>query len=218
MISLILIMLIAYLMGSIPTSIIVGKLTKGIDIREYGSGNAGGTNAFRVLGWQAGLFVSIFDVFKGFAATYWVSQLRFDPLPFENQSMIMILAGVAAILGHTFTVFAGFRGGKGVATGAGLIIAIAPLSVILCLLTFALLLFSTGIVSISSISAAIMLPISLWLVAVIRHQPIDTTLLVFSLIIPLFIIFTHRTNLQRLLHGTENRFENLILWRKFHRK
>lgn len=210
-------MLLAYLLGSIPTSIIVGKLTKKIDIRQYGSGNAGGTNAFRVLGWKAGLFVSCFDIFKGFAATYWISRLRLDPLPFTSPTLMMILAGVAAILGHTFTIFAGFRGGKGVATGAGMLIALAPLAVILCLLTFALILFTTGIVSLSSMSAAVVLPISLWLISFIRQQPLDPTLFIFSLIIPLFIIYTHRTNIQRLLSGTENRFEKLVLWRKIRR-
>lgn len=218
MISLSVILIISYLLGSIPTSIIVGKLTKGIDIRQYGSGNAGGTNAFRVLGWKAGIIVSLFDIFKGFASAYWVSRLRIDTLPFESPILPMILAGIAAILGHTFTIFAGFRGGKGVATGAGMLIAIYPLSVIICILVFALVLFSTGIVSISSMSAAVSLPVSVWLISRIRQQPIDTALLVFSLLIPLFIIFTHRTNIQRLINGTENRFDKLILWRKLKHK
>ncbi len=214
MITLILILLLSYLLGSIPTSIIIGKITRGIDIRQYGSGNAGGTNAFRILGWRAGLFVSLFDVFKGFTATYWVAQLRLGPLPFENQTVLMILAGICAILGHTFTVFAGFKGGKGVATGAGMLIALYPLAVVICALIFALVLFSTGIVAVASLSAATTLPLAILVISWLRQQSPDLALLIFSIIIPLFIFYTHRTNIQRLLNGTENRFDKLILLRR----
>jgi len=211
--SLIAILILSYLVGSIPTAIITGKLLRGIDIRQFGSGNAGGTNAFRVLGWKAGLFVSLFDVAKGAFATVVISQIRFDGPPL-NRTVLMILAGLGAILGHTFTIFAGFKGGKGVACGAGMIIGLYPIAFLLCLLVFALVLFSSGIVSVSSISAAISLPVILLLLNHFGAAPVDRALLIFSIVIPAFIIFTHRSNIGRLLKGEEKPFEKLILLRR----
>lgn len=211
--SLLSILILSYLVGSIPTAIIIGKVTKKIDIRQFGSGNAGGTNAFRVLGWKAGLFVSLFDVAKGVFATAVISQIRID-VPLVNPTWLMILAGLCAILGHTFTIFAGFKGGKGVAAGAGLIIALYPVAFLLCLLVFALVLFSTGLVSVSSISAAVSLPIILLILNKSHVIVADSVLLIFSVVIPLFIIYTHRTNIRRLLKGEEKPFEKLILFRR----
>lgn len=211
--SLLSILILSYLVGSIPTAIIIGKVTKKIDIRQFGSGNAGGTNAFRVLGWKAGLFVSLFDVAKGVFATAVISQIRID-VPLVNPTWSMILAGLCAILGHTFTIFAGFKGGKGVAAGAGLIIALYPVAFLLCLLVFALVLFSTGLVSVSSISAAVSLPIILLILNKSHVIVADSVLLIFSVVIPLFIIYTHRTNIRRLLKGEEKPFEKLILFRR----
>ena len=214
MLNLIVILLLSYLMGSLPTSVIVARITKGIDIRQHGSGNAGGTNSFRVLGWKAGLFVSLVDIGKGTFATLVISTLRFGELPFESQSAVMVLAGVAAILGHTFTIFAGFKGGKGVATGAGMLLGLFPVAFMICLLVFAVVLFTTGIVSLSSISAAVSLPIVLFLFDRFTAMDVDAVLMTVSIIIPLFIIFTHRTNVKRLLNGEENSFENLKLFKK----
>ena len=214
MLNLIIVLFLSYLAGSIPTSIIVARLTKGIDIRKYGSGNAGGTNSFRVLGWKAGLFVSLVDVGKGTFATLVISKINFGTLPFESSSAIMVLAGVAAILGHTYTIFAGFKGGKGVGTGAGMLIGLFPIAFLVCLLVFAIFLFITGIVSLSSISAAISLPIVLFLLNRFTSIEIDAVLMGVSIIIPLFIMFTHRTNIQRLLKGEENSFENLKIFGK----
>jgi len=213
MLNLIVILLLSYLMGSLPTSIIVARITKGIDIRQYGSGNAGGTNSFRVLGWKAGLFVSLVDIGKGAFATLVISTLRFGELPFESQSAVMILAGLAAILGHTYTIFAGFKGGKGVATGAGMLLGLFPVAFLICLLVFAVVLFTTGTVSLSSISAAVSLPIALFLLDQFTSAEVDAVLKGVSLIIPLFIIFTHRTNIRRLLKGEENSFEKLKIFR-----
>ncbi len=213
MISLAAILILSYLTGSIPASIIAGKLLKGIDVRDYGSGNAGGTNAFRVLGWRAGLVVSLFDIAKGGFAVLVISQLRIDGLPFASPALVQILAGVCAILGHSFTIFAGFKGGKGVATGAGMIAALYPIAFLICLTIFALILLFTGIVSIASISAAIALPFILVVVRSVFGQPIDPALLIFSIIIPFFIIFTHRTNIRRLFKGEEKRFENIAIFR-----
>jgi len=212
--SVIVIMILSYLCGSIPTSIIVARITRGIDIRNFGSGNAGGTNTFRVLGWKAGLIVSIFDILKGVLATALIARLRIDPLPFADPTFAMILAGMSAIIGHAFTIFAGFRGGKGVATGAGMIIALFPIALLFCMVVFAAVLFSTGIVSISSISAALTLPLSLLVMRYGLGISVNPVLLYFSLLIPLFIVYTHRSNIQRLLKGEENRFEKLRIFRR----
>jgi len=214
MLNLILVLVLSYLVGSIPTSIIVARVTKGIDIRQYGSGNAGGTNSFRVLGWKAGLFVSLFDIGKGTFATLVISQIRFEALPFESGSAVMVLAGMAAVLGHTYTVFAGFKGGKGVATGAGMLLGLFPLALLICLLVFAVALFTTGLVSLSSISAAVSLPIVLFLFDRFTAMEIDAVLKGVSIIIPLFIIYTHRSNIQRLLKGEEQPFEKLKIFSK----
>lgn len=218
MINLIVILVLSYLAGSLPTSIIVGKLTKGIDIRDYGSGNAGGTNSFRVLGWKAGLFVSLVDIGKGTFATLVISGIRFQSLPFENASAVMVLAGVCAILGHIFTIFGGFRGGKGVATGAGLLLGLFPYAFLVCLLLFAMVLFSTGLVSASSITAAVSLPIVLFLFKQFTEMNVDNVLMGVSIIIPLFIIYTHRANIKRLIHGEEKPFEKLLIFRKKSKK
>lgn len=212
MITLITVLILSYLVGSIPSSIIVGKLTKGIDVRQFGSGNAGGTNAFRVLGWKAGLFVSLFDIAKGVFATIVISRIRIGDLPFENETLVMVLAGLCAILGHTFTIFAGFKGGKGVAAGAGMIIGLYPSAFLICLVIFALVLFSTGIVSVSSMTAAVSLPFVLLVSNQLSGGQVDTGLIVFSFIIPLFIIYTHRTNIKRLINGEEKSFDKIRLF------
>ncbi len=214
MISLLIILILSYLVGSIPTSIITGRILKRIDIRDYGSGNAGGTNAFRVLGWKAGVFVSLFDIAKGTFATVVISKIRIDALPFDNATLIMILAGVCAILGHTYTIFARFKGGKGVGTGAGMLIGLFPIALPFCIIVFALVLFSTGIVSISSMAAAFSLPIVLIILDNLFSKNVDTTLTIFSIIIPFFIIFTHRLNIKRLIKGEEKSFEKVMIFRR----
>jgi len=203
--SLLVIVVLSYIIGSFPTSIIVGKLLKGIDIREHGSGNAGGTNVFRVLGPGPGIFVMLFDAFKGFAATFWVSRIVIDPLP-AGAGMVMILAGVGAIVGHIWTVFARFRGGKGVGTAAGMLLALFPKALLVCLLVFFVVLFLSKIVSLSSMSAAVALPVTLSVFKFPLHMPVANSLYVFSFIAAALIIFTHRSNIKRLLNGTENRF------------
>ena len=203
------VIILSYLIGSIPTSIIMGKLLKGIDIREHGSGNAGGTNALRVLGWKAGIFTMLLDVFKGFVAAYWISQLV-EGTPI----WIMVTAGIFAILGHTYTVFAGFKGGKGVGTAAGMLIALFPIAVPICFGVFIITLLSTGIVSLGSIFAATTLPIVTSILKFYSGQDVNIYLYSFSIFIPFFIMYTHRTNIQRLLKGEENRFEKIMIFRK----
>lgn len=208
-----LMVILAYVVGSFPTAIIMGKLLKGIDIRQHGSGNAGGTNALRVLGWKAGIFTMLVDVFKGFAAAWWISSLAFGSAGLSNETWKLI-AGIAAILGHTYTVFAGFKGGKGVGTAAGMLIALFPVAIPYCLVVFFLTLTLSGYVSLGSMLAAITLPIVASIMKFGFGYHVDLTLYIFSILIPFFIIYTHRTNVVRLKNGNENRFEKVMIFRK----
>ena len=216
MLELLILILIAYVVGSTPTSIIVSKLKYKTDIRAHGSGNAGATNVFRTLGWKPALFVTVVDVFKGWLPAYVAGHLNSESILFGgNPDALMIVAGFAAVLGHTYTVFAGFKGGKGVGTLAGVLIALFPIALPICLLVFILTLISTGIVSLGSMLAASALPITLFIVEGINPDvQVSLTLRVFSLLIPLFVIFTHRSNIKRMIAGTENRFEKARIYKK----
>ncbi|MBC8403187.1 MAG: glycerol-3-phosphate 1-O-acyltransferase PlsY [Candidatus Marinimicrobia bacterium] len=216
MLQLILLLLVSYVIGSTPTSIIVGKIVRGIDIREHGSGNAGGTNVFRVLGWKPALVVVIIDIFKGWLPAAVLATTLFQgELAFNNIGVIQILCGFAAVLGHTYTIFAGFRGGKGVGTLAGMLLALFPIAFPLCLLVFVITLILTGYVSVSSMIAAVSLPVFLLaLPPFMGIEPAQLTLVVFGLLVPFFVIFTHRSNLVRLRAGTENRFEKAMILRR----
>jgi len=206
MISLILLIFLSYLMGSLPTAILVGRTLRGIDIREHGSGNAGGSNVFRVLGWKAGVFVMAVDVFKGFAATYWLPRLLSQDLVALPSAQL--IAGICAILGHIWTVFAGFHGGKGVGTAAGMLLALFPQALLVCFAVFVILLLATRIVAVASISAAVTLPVTLTLFRYQLHRPVPLPLYLFSFFAALLIIYTHRSNIRRMMDGTENRFGN----------
>jgi len=209
MLSLILIIVISYLAGSIPTSIIVSKLFFGFDIRERGSGNAGGTNAFRILGWKVGLTVMILDLGKGVLATYLISQIRIDSLSWP-MVYVQIIARSAAVIGHIWTIFAGFRGGKGVGTAAGMLLVLYPISFVISLLIFFLVLLTTRYVSVSSMSAAVALPIVLLLLTSISNRTLYPPLLVLAISMAVLIVFTHRSNIQRLIQGNENRIKKII--------
>jgi glycerol-3-phosphate acyltransferase PlsY len=192
--------LIAYLLGSIPTSVWIGKAFYNIDVREFGSGNAGATNTFRVLGKNAGIPVLIIDILKGTAAVAlaWFSGFDTEDIAFVN---LQLGLGVAALLGHIFPVFAGFRGGKGVATILGVVVCIVPLSCALSLLVFLFVLFSTRIVSLSSMCAGIAFPFILN-IALGNDQQILT---VFSIVVAALLIITHRKNIIRLAKNQEGR-------------
>lgn len=194
-------LLLSYLVGSIATAVWVGKIFHGVDVREHGSGNAGATNVIRVLGWKTGVPVLLIDVLKG-----WVAAMLpvFFNLAGDGTALLtnfQILAGLAAILGHIFPVFAGFRGGKGVATIFGVLMAIHPLLTLSCLGVFLVVLLISGYVSLSSMSAGMAFPIFLFLF-------FDTPSLlfkVFSIIVAIALIFTHRKNISRLLKGEESK-------------
>jgi glycerol-3-phosphate acyltransferase PlsY len=204
MLKFILMLLISYLVGSIPTAIIYGKLTRGIDIRQHGSGNAGATNVFRVLGWKAGVLVLLIDMVKGLIATLWFYKIGTDSF-IANVELLKIMAGMSAVFGHIWTVFAGFKGGKGVGTGAGMIIGLVPGAVLVGVIVFLLAVAMTRWVSLGSILASLTVPVYLFLKKFFFMLPVSTTLLIFSLLVPLLIIFTHRSNIKRLLNGSENK-------------
>ncbi len=203
MLTVLIIIVLSYLVGSFPTSIIFGKIFRGIDIRNYGSGNAGGTNAFRVMGWKIGLSVMIIDVAKGLLATVLVSQIRIDSVSLAPV-YLQIIAGFSAVIGHIWTIFAGFHGGKGVGTAAGMLIGLYPVAFVLVFIIFLLVLFTTRYVSLSSMTAASSLPFILLILDKLG-RPYKPQLLVLSIFIALLIIFTHRSNIKRLLAGNENR-------------
>ncbi len=205
-----LIVLLGYLLGSIPTSILIGRVVYKRDIRQYGSGNAGGTNVWRVFGWKAGLFVMAFDVTKGLVATLFVPQL-FMP-PDIAREVLQLIAGSSAVIGHIWTIFAGFKGGKGVGTAAGMLIGLYPVAILVCLGIFGFVIVMTGIVSAGSLSAAFALPIVLWIMNSTGWRAIHPALFYFSIPIVILIFFTHRSNIHRLLRGEENRFNKLRIF------
>jgi len=209
-------LLISYLIGAIPTGFIVGKLLRNIDIRQHGSRNLGGTNVWRVLGPKAGIFVLGSDIGKGYLVVAIISQIPFAPLPLDA-AVVAILCGLAAILGHVFPVYLQFRGGKGVATAGGMMIALAPLPTAISIGLFAVVFFSTGYVALGSIIAACFLPLSLFILTRFTGLYFHPLLIGLTTALALFILFNHRRNITRLLAGQENRFEKVMIWRKLFR-
>jgi glycerol-3-phosphate acyltransferase PlsY len=192
----------AYLLGSIPTSVWVGKRFHGIDIREHGSGNAGATNIIRVLGWKTGIPVMIVDVAKGWFAAYLPVLLNLAESNSGQLTALQVFAGLSAIIGHVFPIFAGFRGGKGVGTTFGVLLSLHPLLTLSCMAVFLIILFITGYVSVSSMSAGLAFPILLF--AVFNTPSI--VFKVFSLFVAVALFITHRKNIKRLLKGEESKF------------
>ncbi len=214
MYSLIVIILLSYLVGSFPTSIVTGRLLRRIDIREYGSGNAGGTNVFRVLGWKAGLFVALVDVGKGMLATLLISKIRIDAVPLDIM-LVQIIAGVSAVIGHIWTIMAKFKGGKGVATGGGMIIALFPWAALICFFIFITIVLITRYVSVGSMAATSALPLALIIMDRVFGITVPPSGYIFSILVALLIFYTHRANIRRLINGTENRFNKIQFRRKF---
>ena len=186
---------LAYLIGAIPMSYLAAKHGAGIDLREHGSKNSGATNVYRVLGWGYAIPVGLFDVAKGFVAVYFVAP-RVGP-----EQWIPIAVGVGAILGHVFPVYLTFSGGKGVAHSGGCGTGDCPTATLMSVLVWGALVFATGIVSVASMSAAIVFPLAIWVLT-----PERTTLVYTGVGIAVFIVFSHRSNVRRLLRGTEPRF------------
>lgn len=217
-IRILLVIIFSYLIGSFPSAIFISKRFFGFDIRKKGSGNMGSTNAFRILGWKWGLVVQILDLLKGFLAvvviaTYLGEGVSFGGYNtfFEDITIVKLIAGVSAVSGHIWTVFAGFKGGKGINTAAGMLIGIAPVDVGIAIGIFVLALIFSGYVSLGSILGAVAFPSSL----VVRYNcmgaeiPGYHILIYFSIILAVLLIFTHRQNIIRLIKGTENKFSKL---------
>jgi glycerol-3-phosphate acyltransferase PlsY len=215
MLSLIIVIALSYLVGSFPTALVIGRIFKGVDIRTQGSKNLGSTNAFRVLGWKIGLLVQVVDIIKGAVATLLISKLFYGALPFENRTpfeditVVQIIAGISAILGHVFTVFAEFKGGKGINTAAGMLLSLAPVDASISIGIFIVVLIFSGYVSLGSIAAAFAFPSTMFIRENIFGVDIDGyhTLIYFSIVVCIFLIYNHRANIKRLLYGEENRFE-----------
>ena len=194
--------LLAYLIGSVPTAVWVGKIFYGMDIREHGSGNAGATNTFRVLGVEAGIPVLIFDIFKGWFVVQF-SYFANDYLLLSNHQLVtyQLALGVTALIGHIFPIYVGFKGGKGVATLLGLVIAIHPIASLIAIGIFITTLLITKYVSLSSMIAGFSFPILIIVVFKTTILP----LVIFSMVIAILLLFTHQKNIERLLSREESK-------------
>lgn len=196
---------LAYLLGSVSGSLLLGRLKK-VDIRSLGSGNAGGTNAFRTQGLVFALGVVLIDVGKGFLAAWWIPALALGHSPAIADSKLLIMAcGLAAVFGHCFPIWHGFRGGKGAATAIGALVVIEPWLLLPLLITWLITLIMTGYVGLSTVLAAFSLVPSAWAMN-------DNSLMLFSAVLALFILYTHRGNIRKLRKGTENRFERIHIF------
>ena len=205
--------LLSYLIGSISGSMILGKL-KGVDIRTMGSGNAGGTNAFRSIGPLFALGVVIIDILKGYISVIYISELSFfidnSLLTFEYKQVI---CGIAAVLGHVYPLYYKFKGGKGAGTLIGIVGALFPEAVLISILSWIISLIFTGYVGLSTMIAGIVLTTTVFFI-----PNISNIYFYFSLAMSLFIIFTHRSNIMRMVDGNENRFEKVMLFKNLFKK
>jgi len=190
-----LMLLLAYLIGATPTSYLAAKLGRGIDLREHGSRNLGATNVYRVLGWRYAIPVGVIDVVKGAVPVTILGPWSNGPAWFA------VALGVSAVLGHMFSPYVRFRGGKGVATTTGVFLALAPLAIVISIPIWAATLWLSGFVSVASLTVAVLFPVWAWLAA--PGQPYTVWA---SVVLALLIIYSHRANLQRLRAGTEHRF------------
>ncbi|MEJ8804532.1 glycerol-3-phosphate 1-O-acyltransferase PlsY [Pontibacter sp. H249] len=204
--------LLAYLIGSVCTAVWLGKAYYGIDIRKHGSGNSGATNTFRVLGKKPGTIVMLIDIFKGWAATSLAGLLViFNAIQAENLVIYQLLFGALAVVGHIFPVYERFKGGKGVATLLGMMLAIQPEVALVCMAIFVVVLFVSRYVSLGSMIAALAFPMLLLLHP--RFHPDNPILIIFGFILFAVVVLTHRKNINRLIAGEESK-ANIGLGRK----
>jgi glycerol-3-phosphate acyltransferase PlsY len=197
------VLLISYLLGSFPTGVIAGRL-RGIDLRRHGSGNTGFSNALRVLGPKAGIPVLIVDVAKGFVAVAAVAAIAGPQSPL-GPTGIRIAAGLAAAAGHIWPAFAGFRGGKAVATGLGVFLALSPVATVAALAVWSVVVYASGYISVGSIAAAFLLPFGVGIEARVARTPQPVALVAAAAALAIVIVVRHRSNMRRLLAGTESR-------------
>ena len=206
-------LILSYLLGSISGSMLMGKLS-GVDIREMGSGNAGSTNAFRTMGVGFAIGVLFIDVLKGFIAVKLVPLLKLGGIITINTQeidLLLILCGIGVMLGHVYPIYHGFKGGKGAGTMVGVLGALVPMYLIFILPIWLVVLFFSGYVGLSTMIAGIVLPIC---THSFYPNGIYSPFGFFSVIVSVFIIYTHRNNIRRMLDGNENRFEKIMLLRK----
>lgn len=197
----VLVIALAYFLGSIPSSVWIGRYFYGVDVREYGSGNAGFTNTVRTIGWKAGIPVFIIDGFKGWLAVKLASIFLFQ-VPGTNEFInYQLILGIAAVIGHIFPIYVGFKGGKGVATLLGIILAIDPVPTLICLGIFMVTFFVTRYVSLSSLVAGLSYPI---LMIYVFHTTMPS-LIFFSMVITILLFLTHQKNIERLLRKEESK-------------
>ncbi len=194
-------LLLAYLLGAIPTSVWVGKIFYKTDIRKHGSGNAGGTNTVRIFGWKAGIPVIIFDIFKGWFAVFFLAQW-FPETNLLSGDYLLLAYGLLAVIGHVFPIYVGFKGGKGVGTLAGVGLALFPWALLAALGIFLVVAIPTRYVSLGSIIAAVSFPLFL----IFAFHETSPPVLALGFFASIFIVFTHRQNIKRLLNGEENKF------------
>ncbi len=193
--------IVSYLIGSIPSALWMGKITKGIDIREHGSGNVGTTNTFRVLGWKSGVVVAAIDLSKGWLASNMVAKI----VPHgEYYVLVSMTAGLIAVIGHMFPIYSSFRGGKGAITAGGVMLGVAPVSALLAMAVFLIVMFTTRYVSLASILAVLSYPVML-MFAFDKAVLAGPYLMIAGILIPLTVVIKHKDNIVRLLKGTENR-------------
>ena len=188
-------LVLAYLLGATPTSYVAGKLGRGIDLRQHGSQNLGATNVYRVLGWRYAIPVGLIDVAKGVVPVTILGPWSNGPAWFT------VALGMAAVLGHMFSPYVRFRGGKGVATAAGVFLALAPLAVLISLVIWGATLWFSGYVSVASLTVALLFPLWVWV-----STPGKPYTFWASIVLALLLVYTHRRNIERLRQGTENRF------------
>jgi glycerol-3-phosphate acyltransferase PlsY len=197
-------LVVSYLLGSIPISVWLGKATRGIDIREHGSGNAGATNALRVLGLKAGLLVLVLDMTKGLLAVLLVSKIA-EPSTTIDIDVIRVVTGGCAIVGHIFSIFLGFRGGKGVGTGAGVLFALAPIVTLCVLILWIIIVVVTRYVSLASMAAAVCVPALMAFEKLAFGNDPGRALFSFGVVLAVVVLISHHANIRRLLAGMENK-------------
>lgn len=199
-----LILLLAYLLGAIPTAVWLSRALFGKDVRTQGSGNAGSTNMYRAFGLWPGLSVQLFDIAKGFVAV-WLPLWLAPEATAASLVNLQYGCGLAAVVGHVYPVWAGFKGGKGINTLLGMMLGLSWPIALVAIGVFALVLFFSSMVSLGSMLAVASLPVQLWLRSILYAEGFSTVQLALAIAVPLFVVFTHRTNLQRLLAGNERR-------------
>lgn len=205
MITIILVAAIGYVLGSIPTGVWLGKALKGIDLREHGSRSMGATNVFRVLGWKLAVLTLLVDVAKGFLAAFIASRINLGDIALLPRQLALI-GGLAAVVGHLYPLFANFKGGKGIATGAGMLLYLVPMELGFAVLVFILTVLITRYVSLGSLLASAFLAAAIFMERFYLDYPHGDEMIVFVFVLLLAVFFTHRSNIKRLLSGNENKF------------